>query len=64
MPEDFTPAMLAARLLRRPTASMREAIEQYEQGIITLGELEMHLYFQVQRERDLSATREQAISRK
>ena len=51
-----TPAALAAYLRRTPTQAMREAIEQYEAGLLTIGELEMKLLFQVQRERDRSDT--------
>lgn len=56
--QEYTLAALAAYLRRTPIQAMREAIEEYEAGHITLGELESKLIFYVQRERDLSATRE------
>ena len=53
-----TPAALAAYLRRTPIQAMKEAIEEYEAGYLTIGELESKLLFLVQREKDLSATRE------
>ena len=61
--QEYTPAALAAYLRRTPIQAMREAIEQYEAGLLTIGELESKLLFQVQRERDLSATRESEEAR-
>lgn len=58
MREITSPAALAAYLLRRPTQVMREAIAQYEAGYLTIGELESKLLFLVEKERELSATRE------
>ena len=60
--QEYTPATLAAYLRRTPTQAMREAIEAYEQGHITVGELESKLLMQVQRERDGHTTTDQPIA--
>ena len=58
MREITSPAALAAYLRRTPIQAMREAIAQYEAGYLTIGELESKLLFLVEKERELSATRE------
>ena len=49
---DWTPASLAAYLLRPPTVAMKEAIEAYEQGFMTLEELKEKLALYLKREEE------------
>lgn len=49
---DWTPATLAAYLTRPPTVAMKEAIEAYEQGFMTLEELKQKLTLYLKREED------------